>query len=335
MSDEDKVSYSNQKQQSTINRVQMHHHHHRHHRRHRGWKIFWWIVGILVLVALFFAGAAWHNLKMTTSNMYNSAGITKTRNADQVLAQKRPVSILLLGTDTGALGRNYKGRTDTMMIMTLNPKTKTTTIVSLPRDMKVNLPDYPSDSPAKINAAYTFGGVKESVKVVQKHFNIPVDFYVLVNMGGLEKAINQVHGVDVTSPLTFSYEGVSFQKGKTYHLNGSDALKFSRMRYDDPQGDYGRQQRQRLIISALLKKSVSYKTVLNQQFLKTISNSSQTDLTFNNMVTLARDYRGTRANIKQDHAQGRGEEIDGQDFEVVPTNEQQRVTNLLQNSLKN
>lgn len=127
---------------------------------------------------------------------------------------------MLLGTDTGALGRDYKGRTDTIMIMTLNPKTKTTTIVSLPRDMKVNLPDYPQYSPAKINAAYTYGGVKESINTIQEHFNIPIDYYVLVNMGGLEKAINQVGGVDVKSPLTFDYEGYRFEKGETYHMNG-------------------------------------------------------------------------------------------------------------------
>lgn len=330
MSDEDK-QYSRRSQvEPTTSEVHRH-----HHRRHRGWKIFWWCCGILVLVALFFAGVAWHNLKATTGGMYNSAGITKSRDANKVLAERKPVSILLLGTDTGALGRNYKGRTDTMIIMTLNPQKKTTTIVSLPRDMKVNLPDYPDDSPAKINAAYTYGGVKESVKTVQKHFDIPIDYYVLVNMGGLEKAINQVGGVDVKSPLTFDYEGVHFQKGQTYHLNGSNALKFSRMRYDDPQGDYGRQQRQRLVITALLKKSVSYKTILNQQFLKTIADSSQTDLTFNNMMTLTKDYRGTNAKSVQDHAQGHGAEEGGQDYEIVPTSEQQRITNLLQNSLKN
>lgn len=332
---EENNQYPSDERRETLNNESHHrHHHHRHHRRHRGWKIFWWVCGILVLVALFFAGVAWHNLKTTTNDMYNSAGITKSRNASKVLDEKRPVSILLLGTDTGEFGRKYKGRTDTMMIMTLNPQRKTTTIVSLPRDMKVNLPDYPEDSPAKINAAYAFGGVKESVKTVQQHFNVPIDYYVLVNMGGMEKAINQVGGVDVKSPLTFDY-GMHFQKGKMYHLDGSDALKFSRMRYDDPQGDYGRQQRQRMVIMALLRKSVSYKTVLNRSFLKSVSNSSQTDLTFNDMLKLAQHYRGTNAKIVQDHAQGRGQEEDGQSFEIVPTSEQQRITNLIQDSLKN
>lgn len=311
------------------------HHHHHHHRRHKVRAVFWWAFGILLFFAVFFAGVAWHNLKVTTSNMYNSAGIMKQRDANKVLAQKKPVSILLLGTDTGALGRNYKGRTDTMMVMTLNPQKRTTTIVSLPRDMEVNLPGYEDESPAKINSAYTYGGIKETVKVIHRYYKIPIDYYVMVNMGGLEKAINQVGGVNVKSPLTFTYDGASFTKGKTYHLNGSDALKFSRMRHEDPKGDYGRQQRQRLIVMALLKKSASYKSVLNRQFLKSISDSSQTDLTFRNMIALARNYRHVTGNVVQDHAQGHSEEIDGESFEVVSNTEQERIANLLQNSLKN
>ena len=272
--------------------------------RHRGWKIFGWLVLIVAVIAGIYAFLAWHNVKVTTNQMFNSSGATRQRDAQKVLDQRRPVSILLLGTDTGALGRSYKGRTDTVMVMTINPQKQQTTIVSIPRDMKVNLPGYPEDSPAKINAAYTFGGVKETINVVQKHFNIPIDYYVLVNMGGLKQAINQVGGVTVTSPLTFDYEGSHFEKGETYHLNGATALKFSRMRYDDPQGDYGRQQRQKLIIEALLKKSVSYKTVLNQAFLKSISHNSKTDLTFDDMLQLARHYRKATKNIRQDHAQG-------------------------------
>ena len=301
--------------------------------RHRGWKIFGWLVLIVAVIAGIYAFLAWHNVKVTTNQMFNSSGATRQRDAQKVLDQRRPVSILLLGTDTGALGRSYKGRTDTVMVMTINPQKQQTTIVSIPRDMKVNLPGYPEDSPAKINAAYTFGGVKETINVVQKHFNIPIDYYVLVNMGGLKQAINQVGGVTVTSPLTFDYEGSHFEKGETYHLNGATALKFSRMRYDDPQGDYGRQQRQKQIIEALLKKSVSYKTVLNQAFLKSISHNSKTDLTFDDMLQLARHYRKATKNIRQDHAQGEGENSDGQAFEVVPQDEQQRISNLLRKSL--
>ncbi|MDO4903171.1 MAG: LCP family protein [Limosilactobacillus sp.] len=303
------------------------------HKSHLGWKIFWAAIASLGIIALVCAGVAWWNIRSTTNEMYTSSGATRERNAAQVLKKREPVSILLLGTDTGALGRSDKGRTDTIMIMTINPKTNKTKLVSIPRDMKVNLPDYPSESPAKINAAYTYGNVKETINVLQKHFGTPIDFYVLVNMGGLKKAINQVGGVDVKSPLTFDYEGSSFVKGHTYHLDGAEALKFSRMRYTDPDGDYGRQKRQKLVISALLKKSVSYKTVLNRKFLKSVSDSSKTDLTFDDMLTLAKHYRKATKNVSQDHAQGEGRNIGGQAFEVVSSDEQQRVSDVLRQSL--
>lgn len=310
-----------------------HHHHHRHHRMRLGWKIFWSILGVLVAFLLIFVGIAWHNLSVTTGDMYSTSGANTRRNAQTVLAQKKPVSILLMGTDTGALGRTEKGRTDTLMLMTLNPQAKTTTIVSLPRDMKVNLPGYPEYSPSKINAAYTYGGVKETINTVQKDFNVPIDFYVLVNMNGLEKAINQVGGVTVTSPLSFSFEGSTFKKGQTYHLNGAQALRFARMRHEDPNGDYGRQQRQRLIIAALLKKSASYKAVLNRSFLKSISDSSQTDLSMRDMLRLARSYAGARDHVVQDHAEGHNDDEGGTSFQVVSHDEQQRITNLLEKSL--
>lgn len=296
-------------------------------------KIFWTLVAILIAIIVIFGGIAWHNVHKTSNEMFTSAGATKQRNSQKVLQQRKPVSILLLGTDTGDMGRHYKGRTDTLMLMTINPQTNKTTLVSIPRDMKVNLPDYPDESPAKINAAYAYGGTKETINTVQKYFNVPVDYYVLVNMAGLKEAINQVGGVTVTPPLSFDYEGASFTKGKPQHMNGWTALKFCRMRYDDPQGDYGRQQRQKMVISALLKKSVSYKTVLNQKFLKTVSKNAKTDLTFNDMMTLAEHYRKATKNIKTSHAQGESDDTGGQAFQDVSRSERQRISDMLRQSL--
>lgn len=308
-------------------------HHHHHHKRHTVRNVVLVIIGVLVIAGGAFAAVAWKNISSMTSGMYQSSGATKQRNAAAVLSGKKPVSILLLGTDTGDLGRDYKGRTDTMIIMTINPKTKKTTMTSIPRDMYVNLPDYPKYSPAKINAAYAFGGVKESINVVQKEFNVPIDYYVLVNMGGLKKAINQVGGVDVTSPLTFTYNGSSFTAGKSEHMNGQTALNFSRMRYDDPKGDYGRQERQRLVITALLRKSISYKTVLNKSFLDSISNESKTDMTFSQMTKLALSYRNAAKTVKSDNVQGTGKMISGQSFQMVSTSERQAASNNIRDNL--
>lgn len=308
-------------------------HHHHHHKRHTVRNVVLVIIGVLIIAGGAFAAVAWKNISSMTSGMYQSSGATKQRNAAAVLSGKKPVSILLLGTDTGDLGRDYKGRTDTMIIMTINPKTKKTTMTSIPRDMYVNLPDYPKYSPAKINAAYAFGGVKESINVVQKEFNVPIDYYVLVNMGGLKKAINQVGGVDVTSPLTFTYNGSSFTAGKSEHMNGQTALNFSRMRYDDPKGDYGRQERQRLVITALLRKSISYKTVLNKSFLDSISNESKTDMMFSQMTKLALNYRNAAKTVKSDNVQGTGKMISGQSFQMVSTSERQAASNNIRDNL--
>ena len=306
-------------------------HHHRHHRRKVMMRVIWSLIGILALVALFFVGMAWRNVRVATNTMYSPSGI-KT-DLPKKLKAKQPINVLLLGTDTGALGRSYKGRTDTIMMMTVNPKQGKTTIVSLPRDMKVNLPDYADESPAKINAAYTYGGVKETIKTIQKYYQVPIDGYLLVNMGGLEKAINQVGGVEVTSPLTFDYEGYHFTKGTTYHMDGDKALAFSRMRYDDPDGDYGRQKRQRIIIMALLKKTASYKAILNQKFLNSIASESQTDFSLSDMTKVALDYRNATKTVKSDHAQGQSQNINGESFEVVPSNEMQRISNEIRTAL--
>ena len=323
---------SNQNQ--PVHHSHRHHRHHHHRRKRLGLNILWSFIGFLVILALIFAGVAWRNVHVATDNMYSESGAKTYRNADKVLKQGKSINILLLGTDTGALGRDYKGRTDTIMMMTLNPQKKTTTIVSLPRDMKVNLPGYAEYSPAKINAAYTYGGVKETINTVQKYFNVPIDYYVMVNMGGLEKAINQVGGVSVTSPLTFDYEGYSFKKGQTYHMNGAKALAFSRMRYDDPQGDYGRQERQRLVTTALMKEAASYKSVLNQKFLNSIADQSKTNLTFSDMTTLAMKYRKANGKVVSDHAQGHGDSEGGESFEVVPTSEMQRVSDEIRDALQ-
>lgn len=70
----------------------------------------------------------------------------------------------------------------------------------------------------------------------------------------MKTIINKVGGVDITPNLSFTYEGYTFTKGEKTHMDGAKALAYSRMRYDDPEGDYGRQKRQRQILAALMKR---------------------------------------------------------------------------------
>lgn len=332
------MAKKDQKNNQTMHR---HHHHHRHHHR-KFWRGFWIVIGVIVVIGLFACGLIYKNLRDTTQNMYTPvAKQTKSnrgRSLDNLLGQKKPINILLLGTDTGAEGRRWKGRTDTIMMMVINPKIDSTSIVSIPRDSNAIFPDFPQYGVTKINSAYTLGGVGETIKTLDKYYSVPIDGYIMINMGGLKKAIDQVGGVDVTSPLTFDVNGYHFEKGRTYHMNGKKALAFAQLRHGDPRQDYGRQDRDRRIIMALLKKSISPTTLLNTKFLNSISNEMQTDLTMNQMYKIGMDYRKATDNVSQDHAQGVSKETQNPKFgtmeiEVVSKAERQRISDKLRSAL--
>ena len=238
-----------------------------------------------------------------------------------------------MGTDTGALGRDFKGRTDTIMVAVLNPKKKTMTVVSLPRDAKVEVSGYESEYPSKLNSAYFYGGSGTAVKTVQNYLNVPIDFYATINMGGLERLIDSVGGLDIKPLLTFTYDNQSFVKDEETHMDGARALAYVRMRYTDPQGDYGRQARQRQVLTQLAFKGSHLTSLINQKFLSTISKQMVTDLTFDDLLVLGSKYRVATHNMVTDHLAGQPDQENGESFEVPTTKERQRITNLLRKAL--
>ena len=177
-------------------------------KKNKFWKIFWTVIAVIVVGLGGVVAYEYNNLKNAANTAYRSGGLSDAENGSKssVLNNSKPIAILLMGTDTGALGRTYKGRTDSIMVAVLNPKTKKTTLVSFERDMQVNYRN-PEYSPSKLNAAYAYGNAKELAKVLKKYFNIPINAYVLINMGGLKTIINKVGGVDITPTLAFTYEG--------------------------------------------------------------------------------------------------------------------------------
>lgn len=288
---------------------------------------------LIVLGGAAYGMTRYRGVKNAVNSSFKPSGVTKQRDVSNELKSKKTISILLMGTDTGALGRDYKGRTDSMMVVTLNPKSQKTSITSIPRDTAINIPGYKKESPAKINSAYSYGQTKTAITAVQKLLNIPIDFYALINMGGMEKVIDQAGGIDVTPTLTFTYEGITFTKGEKTHMNGKKALAYSRMRYDDPQGDYGRQTRQRAVLTALLHKSSSVSTLLNQSFINSLSDQTQTDLTFDDLTTIAKDYNSVRKHTSETHLQGTSAQVADQSMEVMKDSELQRVTNYIRSNL--
>lgn len=305
-------------------------------RKSRKKTIFFWILLILV-IALGIGGHVLHehylNARKAADSVYAPNSVKKQRDVDRLLKEGKPISILLMGTDTGALGRSFKGRTDTMMVCVLNPKDKTMTLVSLPRDALVAINGYEQYYPSKLNSAYAYGGSATAVKTVQKYLNVPIDFYATINMGGLEGLINAVGGVDIKPLLSFSFAGYNFVKGKKTHMDGTKALQYCRMRDQDPLGDYGRQNRQRQVIMALAFKGVQLNSLLNDDFLNSLSKQLRTDLSFNNMVSLNMKYRVATHHMKSTHLQGTTQMIGEADFEVASRKNKQEITDVLRKAL--
>ena len=289
---------------------------------------------LLILVgSVAFGMYRYRNVKDSINNSFKASGIQKERDVTKQLADKKPISILLLGTDTGEFNRTDRGRTDSMMIVTLNPKSNKTTITSIPRDTAVSIPGYANQAPSKINAAYAWGETKTSIKTVQQMLNIPIDFYALVNLKGLIKVVDKVGGVDVVPTLSFSNLGYTFKKGVKTHMNGKKALAYVDMRYSDPKGDYGRQTRQRDVLMSIVKKTGSVSALLNQDFVNSLAQQTQTDLTFDDLTAIAKDYRKATDNVEQTHLQGNGKTLNGQEMEVMKKTELQRVTNFVRSGL--
>ncbi|MBU5610385.1 LCP family protein [Aerococcus mictus] len=284
-------------------------------------RIWLWVLGILVILLCiggWIAFKAYSDVRETSEQMYQAADYKSKRNGQVDLSQgNQAFSVLLMGIDTDSLGRTEQGRSDTMMVMTVNPKAKQTSLLSIPRDTYTTI--LPNGNKDKINHAYAYGGPAGAVETVQNLLDIPIDYYVSVNMQGLEDMINVLGGVTVTPPISFNEDGHQFVQGQATTLNGEAALAYVRNRYDDPEGDYGRQARQRQVILACLKEAASLSSLPNyQEILNTIGSNVQTNMAFSDMKDLFTNYRGAANNINQAQLKGSGQMIGGVYYEMIP-----------------
>ncbi len=299
-------------------------------------KVLLTLLGTLLAIILVIVGVGakmYHDVKSTADDAYETVkreGSADKRQAN--LSQQEPFSILLLGVDTGALGRTEQGRSDTMMVATVNPSTDQSLLVSLPRDTYTEIVGHNTQD--KMNHAYAFGGAAMSMDTVENLLDIPINHYITINMQGIESLVDAVGGIEVNNPFEFTYEGTTFPKGQQ-QLDGDLALKYSRMRYDDPNGDYGRQERQRQIITGVAKKVLSTQGLTNyQSILTTMGENVRTDLSFQDMRTLMGDYRDAFGNIKTDQMKGEGFMQDGVSYQRIDPSELKRVQNELKEQLK-
>ncbi|WEV50916.1 LCP family protein [Lactobacillus sp. ESL0731] len=291
------------------------------------------IVGIVAVLCVS-CGLAWaaHMYFSLHSAIDGPGGNTATSAR---IANKQPISVLILGVDQGIEGRHDKGNSDTLILATANPDKNKATMTSIPRDTLVNILGDPGDkyNMFRINSAYGIGGSNASMKTVSALVNVPINYYVEVNMKALKNLVNAVGGVEVNVPFKFSYDWCDFHKGKQ-HLNGRHAVAYVRMRHDDPRGDYGRQMRQRQVITAVVHKAMSINTLTNyRKLVKIFTKYVKTNLTFNDMLALAMNYRGCMDNLKSGYIQGHDAWINGSSIQVASTDTLQKTSNQLRTNL--
>lgn len=300
----------------------------KHHYRTPNWVRL--LIGLLILLVVIGGFYEYHKVHSAAQGVFSDGD----GKISKKLQRGEPVSVLTMGTDVGALDRGNKGgNTDSLEIFTINPKNKTITMTSIPRDILVRVETKDGPDYVKLNAAYAINGPKQTVKQVSELLDVPIDYYAVINMGVLQKVVNSVGGVDVDNPFAFDYEGHHFKKGKQ-HLNGDNALKYSRMRYDDPNNDYGRQKRQQQILKSVISKFKSSGSIsAANKILDAVGDGVKTNIPIDDIATLYGNYHGAMQNVKTYHFQGQNATIEGVSFQIASPKEINRVSKLIRKQL--
>ncbi|MDL5042049.1 LCP family glycopolymer transferase [Heyndrickxia coagulans] len=292
------------------------------------------LIGIVIIAGGAYAYYIYNSAKAAADKMHEtvkSTSITTTASSQN----GQPISILLLGVDQR---KNDPGRSDTIIVMTLNPKKGTTQMISIPRDTRALIAG--RGTMDKINAAYAYGGTEMALETVENFTGMQMDYYVRVNMKALKELVDAVGGITVNNTIDWYDEGY-YKKGYHYkkgeiHLNGAQALGYVRMRHLDPEGDFGRNKRQRKVIEALIQKATSITSVTKfTSILNTLGDNVKTNMTFNDMLTIEKNYRNAANKITQYEVKGTNTTINGVYYLSVSDAEKEKVAQMLRQNLSN
>ena len=193
-----------------------------------------------------------------------------------------PYWMLILGSDSRAEASD-RARSDVIMLCRIDPETPLVTMVSIPRDTKVEIEGYGTQ---KINAAYALGGRKLAVKTISKYAGVKISHYAEIYFSGLEDLVDQLGGVTVNVPEYVNYSDVTLQPG-TQELTGHEALIFARCRKTYALGDFTRTKCQRILVKAMVEKVLAQPASKLPSILEKATKCFSTDLELDELITLA------------------------------------------------
>lgn len=216
---------------------------------------------------------------------------------------KDRVNILLLGIDRRP-GEAFVSRTDSMMVISINPETDSASVLSIPRDLYVQIPGYGQD---RINTALVYGsregdyldGAALAMQTVSSNLGIPINHFVMVDFGAFVRIVDLLEGIDVQVPydindpmypdMDYGYDPLYIPAG-LQHFDGQTALKYSRTRHAD--SDFNRAYRQQQVLFAARSKALNLglteMLVRAPSLYREVESGIRTDLSLEQILRLAK-----------------------------------------------
>jgi LCP family protein required for cell wall assembly len=279
------------------------------------------LVLVILLIVLFIWGYVW--LKSRESKM-------RVEGVDQALDAKKkgqPVTTLVMGIDRGSVPGEVESRSDIMMLVSYNPASKRSAVISIPRDSRVQIPGRSGYD--KINAAHAYGGPKLAIQTVKDFTGLDINHYVEIDFEGFKHIVDAIGGVKMHVDVAINDKYAGKVPAGDVVLTGDQALAFVRARHDVkavPAGDIDRVKNQRKFLQAMLS-TVShtrnpFKVV---RLVDVASQNIKTDLTFTEMLSLGRRLQGAGSDLTMTTAPGQPRMIGGVWYYIVNESQFQTV----------
>lgn len=256
----------------------------------------WPLVAALLLI--FVIGLALGVLLLYPS-IFDKPRVNREQKQDTLLVARDKTTVMIMGVDQRD---DDVGRSDTLMIASVDPTKRQATLLSIPRDTRVRIQGHGWD---KINSAFAYGGHDLTQSTVEDLLDTPIDHYVLINTRAFPKIIDAIGGIELNVEQRMYYVDawddalpnglvIDLYPGMQ-HLNGEDAMAY--VRYRDEEGDIGRVARQQKFMRAVMDK-VTSTSIIPQlpNVIRTVMDAIETDLSFRQILELAGALREAQAN---------------------------------------
>ncbi|WP_281974755.1 LCP family protein [Halobacillus litoralis] len=284
------------------------------HKKKKGslWKIPLLLLALILISGGIYAYTVYSGAKSTVEDkMHREVASIDHELTEKKRKEQEPLNILLMGVDERD---GDQGRSDALMVLSVDPNNNRSQIVSIPRDTRTQMVGDSSQSGNldKINHAYAFGGTDMAIQTVENFLDVDLDYYVSINMEGLAEMVDAVGGITINNDIDWEgKDGFHYKKGELT-MDGDETLGYVRMRYEDPNGDFGRNERQRKVIEGIINKGANVGSINKiGNVMDVLGKNVTTNMDFGTMQDLMVNYRSARENLTTYQMTGTGTKIGG------------------------